>query len=138
MGGVSVDEVDALVGRIYDAALQPSLWNEVLLYLGDLLGGAAFIASALHASEGLKYAVATRQDPDAFSIVTSVYPGAATNPLVAAMPHLPVGTPVPLPRVMDPAAYQAHGLYNDVFRPQGLAHQAIACLHRTEEVTCPM
>ena len=138
MGGVAVEDVDALVGRIYDAALQPTLWHDVLTRLGDLLGGAALVASALHKTEGIKLAVATRQDPAAFKIVTSVYNGAATNPLVAAMPQLPVASPVALPQVMDPATYQAHGLFNEVFRPQGLAHQAIACLHRTEDVICPM
>jgi DNA-binding CsgD family transcriptional regulator len=138
MGGVSVEDVDALVGRVYDAALQPILWHDVLTRLGDLLGGAALVASALHKTEGIKLAVATRQDPAAFKIVTSVYSGAATNPLVAAMPRLPLASPVALPQVMDPAAYRAHGLFNDVFRPQGLAHQALACLHRTDDVTCPM
>jgi len=138
MGGVSVEDVDALVGRIYDAALQPTLWHDVLTRLGDLLGGAALVASALHKTEGIKLAVATRQDPAAFKIVTSIYSGAATNPLVAAMPKLPIASPVALPKVMDRAAYQAHGLFNDVFRPQGLAHQALACLYRSEDVTCPM
>lgn len=138
MRGVSVDDVDALVCRVYDAALQPSLWHEVLTRLGDLLGGAALAASALHRTEGIRLAVATRQDPAAFNIVTRVYRDAATNPLIAAMPRLPVGVPVRLEEALDPAAYRAHGLFNDVFRPQGLAHQVLACLHRTDEVTCPI
>lgn len=54
------------------------------------------------------------------------------------MPRLQPGMPVSRTLIQTDDRYFDSALWNDVFRRQGLAHTAIACVLRTEEYTVPM
>ena len=136
--GADIEKINALVGEVYDAAMQPERWPSALARMGEFMGGAAFIMSALHRTEGIRLAVITGQDPAASQVLQKRYAVPATNPLVAAMAKLPVGVPVARHAVHPDRLYLNGDMYNEVFRPQGLKHQVIACLHRTEELVCPL
>lgn len=126
-----------LVGDIYDAAMQPDRWPAVMSRLSGTLG-AALVMSALHRSQGMLLGVATGQDEALSQILRTRYNSPQTNPLVAAMPTLPVGVVTPRRSVHEDRAYMKSDLYNEIFRPQGLAHRAIVCLHRSDNVVCPL
>jgi DNA-binding CsgD family transcriptional regulator/PAS domain-containing protein len=130
--------VDHLIGLIYDAATAPELWPVALEALGDALGGCALVMSILSPRDGLKFAATVRIDPDYRAIIEQRYAGPATNPLVAAMPRLPVTVPVAREAILADREYLGGELYNEVFRPQGLAHAAVACVLRTPDHIVPL
>jgi DNA-binding CsgD family transcriptional regulator len=130
--------VDRLVGLLYDAATAPELWPAALEALGDALGGCALVMSILSPRDGLKFAATVRIDPDYRAIIEQRYAGPATNPLVAAMPRLPVTVPVAREAILPDREYLGGELYNEVFRPQGLTHAAVACVLRTPDHIVPL
>jgi DNA-binding CsgD family transcriptional regulator len=135
---LALEDVNELIGEVYDAAIQPALWPTTLERLGQLLGGAALVMSALHRSEGMLLGVVTGQDKDLSGILRTRYNNPRTNPLVAAMPMLPVGVLVSRQAVHADKVYLKSDLYNEIFRPQELTHRAVACLHRSEDLICPL
>ena len=132
------DRLLSLIGSFYDCALAPARWAPVLEKMGDELGGVSLVMSAASSHVGLKFSATSRLDPTYASVLAEQYGTAATNPLVAAMPWLQPGVPVPRAMVQDDQLYFDSGLWNDVFRPQGLAHRAVACVLRTDEYIVPM
>ncbi len=67
MGNVR-DEVNELIGQIYDAAMQPERWPATLERLGQMMGGAVFVMSALHRSHGMLLGATTTGDASATQI----------------------------------------------------------------------
>jgi DNA-binding CsgD family transcriptional regulator/PAS domain-containing protein len=134
---MSETRLDHVIGLFYDAAAAPELWPMALEALGDALGGCAFVMSILSASEGIRFAATARIDPAYGAMIERRFATAASNPLIAAMPRLPSATPVAREAIVPDPAYLASALYNEVFRPQRLAHAA-ACLLRTAEITAPL
>jgi DNA-binding CsgD family transcriptional regulator/PAS domain-containing protein len=132
------DKLLSLIGSFYDCALDPTQWATVLERMGDELGGVSLVISAISSLVGLKFWAASRLDPAYDHILSKQYNTAATNQLVAAMPRLRPGVPVPRALIQDDGLYYDSPLWNDVFRRQGLAHTAIACVLRTEEYIVPM
>jgi DNA-binding CsgD family transcriptional regulator/PAS domain-containing protein len=130
--------LDHLIGLIYDAAAAPELWPAALAALGDAVGGGAFVMSILSPSEGTRFAATVRIDPEYQAMIEQRFATAATNPLIAAMPRLPCATPVAREAILPDPAYLGSALYNEVFRPQRLAHAGAACLLRTPEITAPL
>jgi DNA-binding CsgD family transcriptional regulator len=134
---LSVEDVSEVIAHAYDAALKPELWQDALERLGNMLGGTTFGMSVLHRAQGIKLAVAT-MDPAGFQVIKERFNDAKTNVFVAAQPSLPIAVPVRRQDVQGDSAYFGGGLYNEAFRHQGLAHRAIACLHRSDALACPM
>jgi PAS domain-containing protein len=130
--------LDDLIGLFYDAATAPELWPTALQALGDALGGCALVMSILSPREGVKFAATVRIDPDYRTLIEQRFASPETNPLVAAMPRLPVTVPVARAAILPDREYLGGELYNEVFRPQGLAHAAAACLLRTPDHTVPL
>jgi DNA-binding CsgD family transcriptional regulator len=54
------------------------------------------------------------------------------------MPRLPVTMPVAREAILPDREYLRGELYNEVFRPQELAHAAVACVLRTPNHTVPL
>ncbi len=135
---MSETHLDHLIGLFYDAAAAPELWPLALEALGDALGGCALVMSILPAGEGVRFAATARIDPDYGAMIEQRFATAASNPLIAAMPRLPCATPVAREAIVPDPAYLGGALYNEVFRPQRLAHAAAACLLRTAEITAPL
>ena len=129
-------DLSPLIGSLYDAVDQPDHWTEALDDIGDALGGAALVSS-LHRPGGMAFGVSNRLDPEADQVLRSQYASPETNPLMAAMPRLPVLTPVARENLMDDASYLRSGLFNDVFRTQGYVHAGLSCLARENRVIIP-
>jgi DNA-binding CsgD family transcriptional regulator len=136
--GVALEDVNELIGSIYDSAMQPQTWPATLGRLGELLGDASFVMSALHRTDGMLLGVTTSQDPSATEVLRTRFSLPQNNPLVAAMPALPPGQLVVRRAVHADNAYFRSELYNEIFRHQDLVHQVIACIHRTEDLVCPL
>jgi DNA-binding CsgD family transcriptional regulator len=126
-----------LIERFYEAAMEPSLWLGALESLGDMLGGAAFVLSAIDSNTGLKFVATSRLDSQYQMVLAQQFGSAATNPLVAAMPRVPAGRVVARSSLYSDTDYFRGDLYNSVFRPQELTHRAVACLHRTPDLVIP-
>jgi DNA-binding CsgD family transcriptional regulator/PAS domain-containing protein len=130
--------LDHLIGLVYDAAAAPELWPTALEAVGDALGGCALVMSILSPREGIKFAATVRIDPDYRALIEQRFASPQTNPLVAAMPRLPVTVPIARAAILPDREYLGGALYNEVFRPQRLAHAAAACLLRTPDHTVPL
>lgn len=132
--------LDGLIDLVYDAATDPGQWPVVLRTVSDALGGCGFVMSMLPVNKVVTspFVTGVRVDPDHLNLIRLRYSSPDTNPLVAAMPHLPVASPVVRECIQEDAEYFRGELYNEVFRPLGLAHTAVACLHRTPEHIVPM
>lgn len=130
--------LDGLIGLLYDAAAAPELWPTALEALGDVLGGCALVMSILSPREGVKFAQTVRIDPEYGALIERRFATPQTNPLVAAMPRLPPAVPVAREAILPDRDYLGGELYNEVFRPQRLAHAAAACLLRTPDHTAPL
>lgn len=118
-----------LVGDLYAAALEPDRWTAALDGIGDALGGAALVFGYFRFNDLICVAT-NRLDPGHDALLRAQYARPDTNPLLAAMPSLQVLKPKPRQLIMSDDAYLASGLYNEIFRPQGLIHVATACLAR--------
>lgn len=130
--------LDHLIGLFYDAAAAPELWPAALEATGDALGGCALIMSILSPREGVKFAATVRIDPDYRALIERRFATPETNPLVAAMPRLPVSVPVAREAILPDREYLRGELYNEVFGPQRLAHAAAACVLRTPDYIVPL
>lgn len=120
---------DVLIRLLYGAAMQPERWPETLDAIGDALGGAVLVASHRRIG-GPVLAVTHRLDPSAEGVLRARYSQVDSNPLMGAMRRLPVLSPVWRDAVMPEKDYLSSGLFQDVFRQQGLQHAAISCLAR--------
>ena len=127
-----------LIGLLYDAAATPELWPTALEAVGDALGGCALVMSILSPREGVKLAATVRIDPDYKALIEQRFASPETNPLVAAMPRLPLTVPVAREAILPDRDYLGGALYNEVFRPQKLAHAAAACVLRTPDHIVPL
>lgn len=134
---LSVEDVSEVIAHVYDAALKPELWQDALERLGNMLGGTTFLMSVLHRAQGIKLGVAT-MDPAGFQVIKERFNNAKTNVFIAAQASLQIAVPVRRQTVQGDGAYFGSGLYNEALRHQGLAHRAIACLHRSDDLTCPI
>ena len=130
--------LDRLIGLVYEAGAAPELWPTALEALGDALGGCALVMSILSPRGGVKFAQTVRIDPHYRAIIEQRFSSPQTNPLVAAMRHLPMAVPVAREAILPDAEYLGGALYNEVFRPQRLAHAAAACILRTPDHIAPL
>lgn len=117
-----IDDND-LVGRIYDAALDPALWPDVLDRLRRLVDCRAGIL--LHGSLAplsLTVKGAHGVEESALAKVQGVFGDSGDNPFVDSLPMLKVGVPVPRQDFIDDENFENHHTYQKFFRPLGLFH----------------
>ncbi|SCY88723.1 helix-turn-helix transcriptional regulator [Paracoccus tibetensis] len=131
------DAFEKLVDAIYAAAADPVCWREALDGLSDSLDGAAFIFSSFDHNH-LLFARTHRLDPGHDRVLLEAFASPATNPFVNAMPRLPAGRIIPREKVIDNCTYERSSIYNEVFRPQGLRHAMVSCLHRDTTTFMPL
>lgn len=127
-----------LIASIYAAASDRSAWGGTLKSLGDLLGGASLVLSVIHQEQGLRFAETIRLDHQYDCLLKEQFNNAATNPLVAATLKLPIGRAQARSSIYSDKRYFGSALYQEVFRPQKLAHQAVACLARSDVEVMPL
>jgi hypothetical protein len=108
-------ELTHLLGEIYDAALKPERWSDVLGRIGDALGGCASMVNVQRLDDGAVGFVAgsRRMDPHFTRIYADIY---ADNPTLRRMLHRPVGEPIIGRKFHDRQEFFRTEFYNDLLR----------------------
>ena len=119
------DERDAfdLVTRIYDAAIDPSLWEPMLERLSDVMRGALITFHIQDATGRVRLWRGVRADPYRTSLFLNGcgYTEPTVAPMAALLAMKP-GTFVLRDAVQNDADFSRSAIYNDIIRPQGLWH----------------
>lgn len=118
-----------LLGGIYDAALNQSLWPGVLDSLCQMVDCRA--GAILHAEiESVRVTLVgeTGLDPEISGRVPEIFSDPAGNPFLQKMPLLEPGVPISRQHLIDDDAFERNRIYTDFFEPQDLYH----------DVTTPM
>jgi len=125
------DEHDALdlVSRIYDAAIDPSLWEAALERLSDVMDGALITFHIQDAAGRARLFRGVRHDP----CLTNLFLNGRgyTEPTVAPMAALLATKPATFvlrEAVQNDADFRRSAIYNDIIRPQGLWHWGFSCV----------
>lgn len=118
MSWSDIEQISALIGDVYDAALDPALWPSVLQKICAFVPGSA---SNIFSQDAIKKA-ANRYfmwgiDPYYDSLYVEKY--AALNPLFPSVLFFPVGDVYEQTDIMPVAELQESRLYNEWMQPQG-------------------
>ncbi|MDO8360223.1 MAG: helix-turn-helix transcriptional regulator [Devosia sp.] len=130
MRSVNPDQLSAVIGEIYDAALDPELWPSALQAVAGFIGGAAammFWQDALIA-KGERYH-SWGDDPE----YTASYFGdyIADNPLRKIQHLIPVGKVVSISSVLGAHKMRQGRFYEEWMRPQGYVDNVLTNLDRS-------
>jgi DNA-binding CsgD family transcriptional regulator len=118
-GGVSgKDKVLDLVGSIYDAALDPQLWPDILNRIGDAVGGPQTVFGIYDPPNGLVNVHAPRTDPD---FMRSLFDWAPSNPSLPCIASYPPGKVFNGADVVSPDEFTGTAFYQDWWRPAGFS-----------------
>jgi DNA-binding CsgD family transcriptional regulator len=102
--------VNDLIAQIYDASVDPSLWEAPLLRMSDLLGGSTAALGVIDPA-GQGDIVAIRCAPEAVQSFATYY--AERNPMVQHLPNADFGKPFTDRCLMSRAQWQRTEFYND-------------------------
>jgi DNA-binding CsgD family transcriptional regulator len=105
------DEADALVGQIYDAALDETLWVPVMNRMADLVGGGATIFIRKNLSTGQGSGLFGRISEAEFTDYFGYF--ARRNPLAIAVADMPAGSFLIDWQVLPKAKLVRSEYYND-------------------------
>ena len=121
--------IDDLVGAIYDAAVDPTLWQPALVRVSDALSaiGTLYLSYDLQRPER-SVAVLGRLDPD----LTRSYliRHSRSSPWAKMRQVMPVGQVVSVDAYVPAAQLIRTEFYHDILRPQRILHCGAACLAR--------
>lgn len=116
----------AIIDLIYDAALSPELWTQVLIGIADMTGsmGGILYQMAPHRGEVLGRALG-RLDPDLSRIYEERH---FVNPWATHMFTQPAGALVLSDEILSLRELSRTEFYADVIGPQGIGHNYMAAL----------
>ena len=118
MDGLDLDAYDRLVGAIYEAGHDPSLWQRAIDAIDAHVGGAHFAFYGQDRAAGLFLgSIGTRYDPDLMGAFERHY--AHLNPFVAGLATRPVLEISPGTRWVSHASLRRSEFYDGFFRPSG-------------------
>ena len=112
-----------LIGHIYDAALDGSLWPDVLNALRRLVdcqAGALMHGTLQPVHITMKAAVG--MDEALVGRAHEIFGNPADNPFIGHLPAFAVGRPVPRQVFVDDEAFEGLRIYREFFEPQDLFH----------------
>lgn len=117
------NEPSAIIGRIYDAALESTNWPDLLCDIADLCGveNAALVVSDPRANHSA--VVTPRADPDVVAAYADLW--WQHDPTAAATAHLPVGRITTLEDTGRDRFFKS-AFYNEFWRFSGLGAERIA------------
>ena len=122
-----------LVEQIYDAGLDPSLWNEVVLGIRDFVGGQA---CGLFSKDSISKFGVTHYycgaDPHYIQLYSETH--SKFDPLTVLPPH---GRIVSIPDLVDFGEYRRGRFYQEWMRPQGCSDAANVVLDASN-ASCPV
>jgi DNA-binding CsgD family transcriptional regulator len=93
---------------------------------------------SLQSRSGWRWLGTAGFDPAPTAIMTRHYGDSTTNLMVAVMGRLRPTIATARQAALSDDEYFGSGLYNDVFRPQGLVHAAVACAYRSGDRFAPL
>jgi DNA-binding CsgD family transcriptional regulator len=110
------DRVLNLVAAIYDAALDATLWPDLLIRFGDALGSPQIMFGFYDAATGLTEIHAPGVDPD---VARSCAEWGAGNPLPGLSAAEPPGKVFSISDFLAPDAFKRTAFYQEWWRPHG-------------------
>jgi DNA-binding CsgD family transcriptional regulator/PAS domain-containing protein len=113
-------DLDRLVGQIYDAAVEPGQWPQVLEMLSDFLEGAAAKLTFQNVRTMRSEASSVRMPPEADRTYAQYY--YKTNVFLPRIAKLCAGTLIPVWNLLPRETYQRSEFYNDFCRPGDMCH----------------
>lgn len=109
---------DELIGRIYDAALNPQIWPAALNRIAELANASVAMIGSFDSFSREFTAISPRQDPDRLRHYARYW--ASRNPLRQRATGVPPGA-IMIPEMLMPAdEYVRSDFFNEWMRPEGL------------------
>src|SRR6185437_10690729 len=116
-------DINHAVAAIYDAALQPEIWPEVLSQIGKIVGSEWLVMGALRFNGQTDLTVQDEsQDDEVLTLFQKKYNSPATNPAIPLLLAKGPGSIVLREEEMSDEEWHRSGLYRDLYRPAGLYH----------------
>lgn len=134
--GLHEDLLVDLIGSIYEAAMLPSRWPQVLEAVSDHLAGAAILTGIQRLPEGIPSAMFARLDPRAVHAFQRDFGRAAGN-MAGRMIGQEPGTLAIREELIDQGTYHRSPLYGDLFRHYDIDEFVLATLVRNSEYMVP-
>jgi DNA-binding CsgD family transcriptional regulator len=128
------DDAHSVITGIYDAALEPSLWEPVLERLSDVLRGALITFHVQDGAGRIRLWRGVRADPvttDRF-LSDRRYTEPSLKPMAALLAK-PSATFVLREAVQSDVDFRGSAMYNDIIRPQGLWHWGFSTVARESD-----
>jgi DNA-binding CsgD family transcriptional regulator len=113
-------DFEGMVGQIYDAAVEPGRWPQVLETLSDFLEGAATKLTFQNARTLRSQANSVRMPPEADLAYSRYY--YKTNVFLPRIARLSAGTLIPIWELLPREVYRRSEFYNDFCRPGEMCH----------------
>jgi DNA-binding CsgD family transcriptional regulator len=113
-------DFDRLVGQVYDAAVEPGRWPQVLEILSDFLEGAATKLTFQNVRTLRSEANSVRMPPEADRTYAQYY--YKTNVFLQRIAKLRAGTLIPVWKLLPREVYQRSEFYNDFCQPNDMCH----------------
>ncbi|MBZ9815213.1 MULTISPECIES: helix-turn-helix transcriptional regulator [unclassified Mesorhizobium] len=120
MNPARMHDFDGMVGQIYDAAVEPGRWPQVLETLSDFLEGAATKLTFQNARTLRSEASSVRMPPEADLTYAQYYH--KTNVFLPRIAKLRAGALIPVWDLVPREVYQRSEFYNDFCRPGDMCH----------------
>lgn len=108
-----------LVGSVYDAALNPKLWPDILNGIGDAVGGPIVVFGIYDPANGLVNMHAPRTDPDVMNKLLDWAPSNPALPCIAR--HVPPGTAFNGADVIAPDDFSRTAFHQEWWGPAGFS-----------------
>jgi DNA-binding CsgD family transcriptional regulator len=116
------DRVHDLVAAIYDAALDATLWPDILNRIGDAVGGPLIVFGIYDPANGLVNMHAPRTDPE---FMTSLVDWAPTNPALPCIASHPPGMVFNGADIIPPDQFTGTAFYQEWWRPAGFSTEPL-------------
>ena len=125
------EQLSELIGEIYDAALDPSLWSDVLGKCGRFVGGpvAAIFAKSPTALSGTVYYHSAGRDPSYRQLYFDKY--IKFDPTTTAQYFSDVEQPMAVADIMPYQEFLETRFYKEWCRPQGMVDAVTAVLDKS-------
>jgi DNA-binding CsgD family transcriptional regulator len=124
-------ELMHLLSGIYDAALEPERWPDVLNHIADAMGSCASILGVHRLPDGAAtgfVAGSCQIDLHYLSVYNANHACPENNPTLSRVLSHPIGEPIIDRKLSDRQKFLRSDLYNDVLRPQRLQDGSLTLL----------
>lgn len=126
------DSLDALIGGIYDAALQASHWPDALRGVCGELRCAAAVLAVHPWRGGLQWMANSGAAPAFMPKYEQDFSSSERNPYFDMCHRLPMGEPIPAEAISAPARFEDTEFYRAILAPQGLRYSVVMTLLRDD------